>query len=72
LHFEMQIQAASAYNFPENKKYQVTSGFYDSDDPVFDPEGKYLYFLTQQTFKPIGHSQAQGQHTELTPVEGLI
>ena len=41
------------YNLPENKKYQVTSGFYNNDNPVFDPAGKYLYFLTQQTFKPI-------------------
>ncbi|HED37290.1 MAG TPA: peptidase S41, partial [Ignavibacteria bacterium] len=41
------------YNFPENKRYQVTSGFYNSDDPVFGTSGKYLYFLTQQTFKPI-------------------
>ena len=30
----------------------VTSGFYDAFNPVFDPEGKYLYFFTNQSFKP--------------------
>ena len=31
---------------------QVTSGFYNSTDPVFDSEGKYIYLLTNQSFSP--------------------
>ncbi|MEP6951648.1 MAG: PDZ domain-containing protein [Ginsengibacter sp.] len=31
---------------------QVTSGFYNSVDPVFDSEGKYIYLLTNQSFSP--------------------
>jgi len=32
--------------------HQVTSGFYSCSKPVFDPEGKYLYLLTNQSFSP--------------------
>ncbi|MEP6926905.1 MAG: PDZ domain-containing protein [Ginsengibacter sp.] len=31
---------------------QVTSGFYNSTNPVFDSEGKYIYLLTSQSFSP--------------------
>lgn len=31
---------------------QVTSGFYNSANPVFDSEGKYIYLLTNQSFSP--------------------
>lgn len=41
------------YDTKENKRYQVTSNFYNDFQPVFDPEGKYLYFLSNRTFDPI-------------------
>ena len=28
----------------------MTSGFYNDEEPVFDPDGKYLYFKTGRTF----------------------
>lgn len=40
------------YDFKNKKTVQVTSGFYYSRNPVFDPEGKYLYLLTGQSFQP--------------------
>ncbi|HWB26623.1 MAG TPA: PDZ domain-containing protein [Chitinophagaceae bacterium] len=37
----------------KNKKtQQVTNGFYDCINPVFDPGGKYLYLITTQAFQP--------------------
>ncbi len=41
------------YDTKANKGYQVTSTFYGDFQPVFDPEGKYLYFLSNRTFSPI-------------------
>ena len=41
-----------AYDYTNKKNNKVTSGFYDCFNPVFDPEGKYLYFFTNQSFKP--------------------
>jgi len=32
--------------------HQVTAGFYDDAQPVFDPDGKYLYYLTNRTLSP--------------------
>jgi len=31
---------------------QVTAGYYDDVNPVFDPDGKYLYFLSNRTLAP--------------------
>ncbi|WP_373493300.1 PDZ domain-containing protein [Aquiflexum sp.] len=43
----------AVYDSRENMLREVTSGFYDDQNPVFDPEGKYLYFLTNRDFNPI-------------------
>ena len=32
---------------------QVTSGYYNDQGPVFDPDGKYLYFLSNRTLRPV-------------------
>lgn len=37
----------------EGKSTQVTSGYYADVQPSFDPDGKYIYFLTNRTFVPI-------------------
>ncbi len=40
------------YDYTNKKLHQATSGFYDCDNPVFDPDGKYLYLYTVQSFQP--------------------
>ena len=40
------------YDTQDKKLTQVTSGFYDDGRPVFDPEGKYLYYASARTFEP--------------------
>jgi tricorn protease len=46
-------QAVFIYDYNNKKLHQVTAGFYSATSPVFDPEGKYLYLLTSQSFQPI-------------------
>jgi tricorn protease len=41
------------YDTKNNERQQVTSSYYNDSQPVFDPEGKYLYFLSNRTFNPI-------------------
>ncbi len=41
------------YDYKEGKRHQATSGFYNDDSPVFDPEGKYLYYRTGRTMNPL-------------------
>jgi tricorn protease len=40
------------YDFKNSTRHQVTSGFYNDEQPVFDPDGKYLYFRTGRSFSP--------------------
>jgi tricorn protease len=45
--------AVFIYDHSTKKTKQVTSGFYSCAEPVFDPEGKYLYVFTNQSFNPV-------------------
>ncbi len=44
--------AVFLYDTRSGERHQVTAGFVDCSDPVFDPEGKYLYYLSDRTFEP--------------------
>ena len=35
------------------KLHQATSGYFADAEPVFDPDGKYLYFLSNRAFEPV-------------------
>lgn len=41
------------YNSESGEKRQVTSEFYSQNNPTFDPEGKYLYCLTNRSLQPV-------------------
>jgi tricorn protease len=45
--------AIALYDSKEKKLTQVTSGFYNDESPVFDPDGKYLYYRSSRSFEPI-------------------
>jgi tricorn protease len=40
--------ALFVFNTEDEKKSQITSGFYDDGYPVFDTDGKYIYYLTNR------------------------
>jgi tricorn protease len=40
------------YNVADGKRYQLTDDRYDSYSPCFDPEGRYIYFLSLRNFTP--------------------
>jgi len=40
------------FDYANHTKRQITNGYYDCSNPVFDPEGKYIYLLTNQSFNP--------------------
>jgi tricorn protease len=42
------------YSLDQKKVLRVTDGFYNDSNPVFDQNGKYLYFLSQRFFFPSG------------------
>jgi len=50
---ETQKGAIFLYNVGEDKTHQVTSGYYGDANPVFDPDGKYLYLTTNRNISPV-------------------
>lgn len=47
------INSIFIYCFDDASIYQVTPGFTEDYWPIFDPDGKYLYFLSERNFNPI-------------------
>ena len=52
--------AVFLYDTENGRRHQVTSGFYSSSRPVFDPDGEYLYFVSQRHFEPSYSSVDEG------------
>jgi tricorn protease len=45
--------AVMIYDAESHQVHQVTSGYYYDFNPVFDPEGKYLFFYSNRTLRPV-------------------
>jgi tricorn protease len=45
--------AVFVYDTEEGQLHQVTAGYFTEVQPVFDPDGKYLYFLSNRNFEPV-------------------
>ena len=48
-----QNHAVFLFDTRAGRSQQVTSGYYNDRSPVFDPDGKYLYFLSSRTLRPV-------------------
>src|SRR5262249_15686902 len=46
-------QAVELYSLTDRKTTPVTGYMNNSNTPVFDPQGKYLYFLSERDFKEV-------------------
>ena len=46
------LTSISLYSIAQRKNYEVSSGKYNDGSPVFDQNGKYLYFTSDRTFAP--------------------
>lgn len=44
------------YNIAQGKEYAVTERWYDSSQPTFSADGKYLFFTSARDFNPIYNS----------------
>ena len=48
-----QAGAICIFDTQSGKSTRVTSGYYNDNLPSFDPDGKYLYFLTNRELEPV-------------------
>ncbi|MFZ1369718.1 MAG: PDZ domain-containing protein, partial [Ferruginibacter sp.] len=64
--------AVYIYDTRNKKNTQVTDGYYNCDNPVFDTEGKYVYFTTNQNYTPyysdIDNSFIYGNSTQIAVI----
>lgn len=49
---ENEMDVIKLYSLESKKHYEVTESWYDAGSPVFSPEGKYLYFVSERDFNP--------------------
>ncbi len=47
------ISAIFVYSFVDKAVHQVTPGYTNDYYPAFDPDGKYLYFMSERNFNPM-------------------
>ena len=45
--------AIEVFDYKEEKSHEISGGYFNDASPCFDPDGKYLYFLTNDTFTPV-------------------
>jgi tricorn protease len=45
--------AVFLYDTKDGSLHQATSGYFNDLQPTFDPDGKYLYFLSNRNFEPV-------------------
>ncbi len=45
--------AIALYDTRDDKLHTVTSGYYDDEEPVFDPDGKYWFYRSGREFVPV-------------------
>jgi len=45
--------AVFLYDVPAGQLRQLTAGYYADLQPIFDPDGKYLYYLSNRNFEPV-------------------
>jgi tricorn protease len=49
------------YSVEQKKNYEVTDGWYDSEQPRFSGDGKYLFFVSERDFNPT-YGQTEFNH----------
>jgi len=50
---ETNFKVVCLYSLDQKKSFQVTDGLSDATDPIFDPDGKYLYFFASTDAGPV-------------------
>lgn len=47
-----EIRSIYIYNVAQNQTHRIDSGIFDEGNPVWDPDGDYLYFLSVRDYAP--------------------
>ena len=57
------------YSLANEKSYQVSDEFFNSGEPVFSKDGKYLFFTSNRDFKPtLGNFELSYTYNDMTEI----
>ncbi|MGA2297960.1 MAG: protease, partial [FCB group bacterium] len=60
------------YSLNDGKITQLTDDFFDSNQPVFSPNGKFIYFTSDRTFNPtLGHFEMSYVYNNMATLYGI-
>lgn len=70
--FDNRQQVVKIYDTKNDKLHQVTAGYYSTNNPVFDKDGKYLFVTTNREFRPsysdFGNNWIYANSTQLAAI----
>jgi tricorn protease len=70
---ESQLESIFLYSLEQDQVHEVTGNWRNDFSPSFDPDGKYLYFLSDRTFNPLmGHLDQNHYFEDMTRPYVLI
>jgi tricorn protease len=49
---EKKMTTVNLYSLSNGETYEVTDGWFDSDNPEFSSDGKYLFYVSDRSFSP--------------------
>jgi tricorn protease len=57
------------YSLKDKQSYRVTEDYTDDKEPIFDPEGKYLYFFSNRDFNAVlGNYEPSFTYNQMTRI----
>jgi tricorn protease len=66
------IKVIMLYSVKNEKSYQITSEFYNSESPVFSKDGKYLFFVSDRDFNAkINSLEWNHAYLEMSKIYGI-
>ena len=66
------IKIINLYSMKNSKSYQITSDFYNSYNPIFSKDGKYLFFVSDRNFNAkINSLEWNHAYLEMSKIYGI-
>jgi tricorn protease len=67
-----EFSVVKLFSTESGKLTQITDEFFNSNDPVFDPDGRYLFFVSNRRFEPeLGNFEMSYQYNDMSGIFGV-
>lgn len=70
---ENKLSSIYLYSLKKGKSYKITSRMNDDRSPFFDPEGRYLYFISSRDYHPtLGHFELSYTYNNMDRIYAVL